>query len=139
MPHLSRFIEAQESSYATALAEIKNGRKLTHWIWYIFPQLAGLGRSGTAVFYGIQNKNEAAEYFDHPLLRKRLIEISDALLHIENKTAHEIFGSPDDLKLRSCMTLFSLLENTDPVFQAVLDQYFNGEKDERTIDLLNQH
>ncbi|RAJ93128.1 uncharacterized protein (DUF1810 family) [Larkinella arboricola] len=133
--HLERFINAQQTDYFRALTEIRNGRKESHWMWYIFPQIRGLGFSETARFYAIHDLKEAGDYLAHPVLGKRLIEISSALLAIEGKTAHQILGSPDDLKLRSSMTLFSLLENTDPVFQAVLDKFFNGLPDQRTVEL----
>ncbi|MBD2751285.1 DUF1810 domain-containing protein [Spirosoma validum] len=133
--NLNRFLDAQERDYPRALAEIKNGRKQSHWMWYIFPQISGLGFSETAKFYSIRNPEEASAYLEHPVLGRRLIEITNAILHIDGKTANQILGSPDDLKLRSSMTLFSLLANTDPVFQAVLDKFFNGVPDQRTVDI----
>lgn len=136
MSDLKRFTDAQETSYATALAEIKNGRKRTHWMWYIFPQIAGLGSSETSKFYAIKNKTEAEEYLRHPALGKRLAEIAEALLEIEGKTANQIFGSPDDVKLKSSMTLFGALDDTNLVFQRVLDKYFGGAKDKRTLQLI---
>jgi uncharacterized protein (DUF1810 family) len=136
MNDLKRFLEAQEEDFAIALAEIKNGRKQSHWMWYIFPQIAGLGFSTTSRFYAIKDLAEAASYLAHPILGKRLVEISNALLAVEGKTAHQIFGSPDNMKLRSSMTLFGALEQTDPVFQSVLDKYFDGAKDERTLELI---
>jgi uncharacterized protein (DUF1810 family) len=137
MNDLKRFLEAQEDDYATALAEIKAGRKRSHWMWYIFPQIAGLGFSSTSQFYAIKDRGEATSYLAHPVLGKRLVEISNALLEIEGKTASEIFGSPDDMKLKSSMTLFGALENTDSVFQKVLDKYFEGGKDQRTLGLID--
>lgn len=137
MSDLERFIKAQEGSYETALSEIKNGKKISHWMWYIFPQLKGLGRSSTAVFYGINGFEEAEAYLKHPVLGNRLIEISNELLELPGDDAHKIFGSPDDMKLRSSMTLFSLLPNTDSVFDLVLQKFFRGEKDKRTIDILS--
>ena len=134
--NLKRFLDAQDQDYARALAEIRNGRKQSHWIWYIFPQISGLGYSSTAVFYGIKDIQEAEEYLRHPVLGSKLIETANALLEINGKTANQILGNPDDLKVRSSMTLFNLLENTDPVFQAVLDKYFNGIPDQRTLDLV---
>ncbi|RYF99406.1 MAG: DUF1810 domain-containing protein [Chitinophagaceae bacterium] len=133
---LSRFLDAQKPDYETALAEIRNGRKITHWIWYIFPQLKGLGYSGNAQFYGIKDQEEADAYRAHPVLGTHLVEISDALLQLDTSNATEVMGSPDDLKLRSCMTLFSEVPGASPVFQKVLDKFFNGKKDEKTIDLL---
>ena len=136
MNDLKRFLEAQENDFATALAEVKNGKKQSHWMWYIFPQIAGLGFSSMANFYAIKTKAEAENYLAHPILGKRLIEISNALLEVEGKTANQIFGSPDDTKLKSSMTLCGALENTNPVFQKVLDKYFDGAKDQRTLELI---
>ena len=134
---LERFIAAQETAYEMALAEIKSGRKQSHWMWYIFPQIAGLGFSSTSKFYAIKDRQEAEAYLRHPILGARLIEISAVLLEIEGKTAYQIFGSPDDLKLKSSMTLFGSLENTDPVFEKVLDKYFAGARDMQTLELLD--
>lgn len=136
MDDLKRFTDAQETSYAIALSEIKNGRKRTHWMWYIFPQIAGLGSSETSKFYAIKNKTEAEEYLRHPTLGKRLVEISEALLEIEGKTANQIFGSPDDMKLKSSMTLFGAMDDANPVFQKILDGYFGGAEDERTLQII---
>ena len=136
MNDLTRFLEAQEDDFEMALAEIRNGRKESHWMWYIFPQIAGLGLSTTSRFYAIKDLAEAESYLAHPILGQRLIEISNALLKVEGKTANQIFGSPDDMKLKSSMTLFGFLEDTDPVFQSVLDKYFDGAKDERTLELI---
>ena len=133
---LIRFLEAQNQVYLKALSELKEGKKDTHWMWYIFPQLKGLGSSETALFYGIKDWNEATTYLQHPVLGQHLIEISLVVLQLEGKTATEIFGTPDDLKLRSCMTLFASVENTHPVFSSVLEKYFNGIPDERTVELL---
>lgn len=133
---LERFLDAQARDYTRALSEIRNGRKQSHWMWYIFPQISGLGLSDMAQFYSIKNRNEASDYLKHPVLGNRLIEISSALLRIDGKTANQILGSPDDLKLKSSMTLFSLLADTDPVFQQVLDKFFGGQPDQRTITLL---
>jgi len=136
MNDLKRFLEVQENDFEIALAEIRKGRKQSHWMWYIFPQIAGLGFSPTSKFYAIKDRGEAENYLAHPLLGKRLIEISNALLEVEGKTANQIFGSPDDMKLKSSMTLFGALENTNPVFQRVLDKYFEGMKDQRTLELI---
>lgn len=136
MSDLRRFTQAQERDYADALAEIKAGRKQSHWMWYIFPQIAGLGFSSTSVFYAIKSKAEAESYLAHPVLGTRLIEISKAVLEIEGKTANEIFGSPDDMKLKSSMTLFGALDDTNPVFQKVLDKYYDGAQDRKTLELL---
>ena len=136
MESLNRFITAQEIDYDRALSEIKSGRKLTHWIWYIFPQIAGLGQSPTAKMYEIKDREEAEAYLAHPILGARLIEISRAMLQIQNRTALQILGTPDDMKLRSCMTLFNSLPEADGVFKEMLKKYFNGMEDEQTLDLL---
>lgn len=133
---LQRFIDAQGHDYATAFNEIKGGRKRSHWMWYIFPQIQGLGFSETSRFYALKNKSEAAAFLHHPVLGSRLIEISNALLKLDSNDAHQIFGSPDDLKLKSSMTLFASLKNTHPVFEAVLDKFFKGGKDEKTLTIL---
>ncbi|WP_299705784.1 DUF1810 domain-containing protein [uncultured Pontibacter sp.] len=133
---LTRFLEAQASSYEQALSEIKSGRKRSHWMWFIFPQIQGLGYSETARFYAIKDLQEAQLYLQQPVLGTRLVEISKAMLGLEGKTANQILGNPDDLKLRSSMTLFAAVPGADPVFKAVLDKYYNGEEDERTLQLL---
>lgn len=133
---LTRFLEAQNQMYLNALEEIKNGKKRSHWMWFVFPQIKGLGKSETASFYGIADLDHAEAYLEHPVLGKHLIEIATALLNVRNKTATDIFGSPDDIKLRSSMTLFSQVSNADPVFLAVIEKYFNGNPDERTTALL---
>jgi uncharacterized protein (DUF1810 family) len=133
---LNRFIEAQENTFADALEEIRTGRKKSHWMWYIFPQLAGLGYSEMARFYAIYDLDEAERFLQDPVLGERLIRISKVLAENKGKTAHEIFGSPDDIKLKSSMTLFSMVPNADPVFQQNLDEYFEGKKDEKTLSLL---
>ena len=135
---LARFLEAQNHTYLKALSEIESGKKTSHWMWYIFPQLKGLGRSDTAQFYGIDNLTEAEDYLAHPVLGRHLIQISEALLKIEGGSARDIFGSPDDLKLHSSMTLFSVTSNSNPVFQAVLDRYFGGVPDSTTLSLLKK-
>ena len=132
---LERFVKAQEESYEIALSEIKQGRKRSHWMWYIFPQIKGLGHSSTAQYYAIQSRAEAEAYLNHPILAKRLLEISGELLNIESNDASAVFGYPDDLKLKSSMTLFSLISRKT-VFKRVLDKFFNGEIDERTVELL---
>lgn len=136
--HLQRFLNAQQSHYSMALSEIKNGKKRSHWMWYIFPQIQGLGLSETSRFYAIKNIHEAKEYLKHPVLGSRLIEISNELLNLEINDAHGIFGSPDNLKLHSAMTLFATLQNTKPVFQKVLDKFFGGIKDEKTLQLIKE-
>ncbi len=133
--NLERFIDAQEASYEIALSEIKSGRKKSHWMWYIFPQVQGLGFSETSKFYAIKNISEARAFLEHPVLGERLVRICNALLHLESDNAHNIFGSPDDLKLRSSMTLFSSL-NINPVFQKLLEKFFNGIKDDKTLQII---
>ena len=133
---LARFVAAQNNSYAAALEEIRAGRKQTHWMWFVFPQLQGLGSSSTARFYAIKNAAEAEAYLAHPVLGPRLLEISDALLGVEGKSASEIFGSPDDLKLRSCATLFASVSERGSVFEQVLEKFFNGIPDPETVRLL---
>lgn len=135
--NLQRFTDAQEGVYQRALKEIKNGRKQSHWMWFIFPQVAGLGFSETTRFYAVKDKTEASLYMQDPVLGSRLIEISQALLDIEGRSANQIFGSPDDLKLKSCMTLFSSLPDANPVFESVINKYYNGTKDARTLEIVN--
>jgi len=124
--NLQRFLDAQETSYKTALKEIKNGAKKSHWMWYIFPQYKGLGYSDISKKYAIKTREEAIAYVEHPILGKRLVEISGILLNHTNKTAYEIFGWPDDAKLRSSMTLFTLIQKENDIFQQVLNKYFDG-------------
>ncbi|RYY37260.1 MAG: DUF1810 domain-containing protein [Sphingobacteriaceae bacterium] len=136
MDSLQRFVKAQQNDYAIALAEIRAGRKRSHWMWYIFPQVAGLGHSDTARYYAIRDLAEAMAYLAHPVLGKRIIEISRSLLHLPGHNATAIFGSPDDLKLRSSMTLFALVPAADPVFSEVLKKYYDSKKDPATLELL---
>ena len=143
MSDLNRFIEAQEKNYKTALKEIKNGKKVSCWMWYIFPQIKGLGMTQTANYYGINDIEEAKEYLHNEILSKRLIEISNALLEIENNDIKEIMGFPDNLKLKSSMTLFKKAEELsdvkyDNIFQKVLDKYYNGEEDNNTLVILEK-
>lgn len=134
---LSRFITSQQTDYPTALAEIKSGKKTTHWIWYIFPQIKGLGQSSNSVFYAIQSLEEARQFLAHPYLGANLIEISKALLELESNNPVGVMGTHTDaVKLRSSMTLFSIADETQPVFQAVLDKFFGGEPDPLTISIL---
>ena len=130
---LKRFIDAQERDHDIALAEISNGRKRSHWMWYIFPQVRGLGFSSTSQHYGISGLKEAEGYLKHPVLGARLVDICSALLKLPEHNANAIFGSPDDLKLRSSMTLFAAVAGSDPVFQQVLDHFFQGKADQQTI------
>ena len=135
---LERFKKAQRQDYVTALSEIKNGRKKSHWIWYIFPQLKELGYSSTAKYYGIESRGEAAAYIKDDLLRERLIEISEALMSLESNNPSDVMGYPDDLKLRSCMTLFNIVAPEIDVFGMVLDKFYSGRKDDRTVELLSK-
>ena len=137
---LNRFVRAQEGMYAQALAEIRAGEKISHWMWFIFPQFAGLGYSSMAQKYAIKSLDEAKAYLAHPVLGPRLIECAEAAVAVavEGKTAEEIFGSPDDLKLRSCATLFSIVSPGESVFHRVLEKYFDGVGDERTRELVGQ-
>jgi uncharacterized protein (DUF1810 family) len=132
---LSRFLKAQEQDYEQALREIRSGRKRSHWMWYIFPQIQGLGFSPTAQYYAIRDLQEARDYLAHPVLGARLKEISSALLDLNGLSASEIFGYPDDLKLRSSMTLFRMADLNEPVFLEVLEKYYDGKPDARTVEL----
>jgi uncharacterized protein (DUF1810 family) len=136
-PHkLNRFVQAQDGTYAQALAEIQNGRKRSHWMWFIFPQFAGLGFSSTAQFYAIKSVEEAKTYMNHPLLGARLVECADALLRLQGRSAEEIFGYPDYLKLRSCTTLFAEVSPAGSCFHQLLAKYYPEGPDRRTIELL---
>lgn len=136
---LDRFLQAQQTDYAIALSEIKAGKKRSHWMWYIFPQIAGLGFSEMSRRFALKDLQEARDFYRHPVLGNRLIQISDALLRLDSSDARAIFGSPDDLKLKSSMTLFALLPETDPVFELVLQKFFGGAKDEKTIGIISVH
>ncbi|MDB5270664.1 MAG: hypothetical protein JWP58_3704 [Hymenobacter sp.] len=133
--NLQRFLDAQASSYQTALSEIKSGRKRSHWMWFIFPQIQGLGLSETARFYALADAQEAKDYLAHPVLGARLLEICHALLGLASADAHNIFGSPDDLKLKSSLTLFASVGGR-PVFQQVLDKFYHGTPDDKTLRIL---
>ena len=135
---LSRFHRAQRSDYPTALAEIRAGRKRSHWIWYIFPQIQGLGFSSTSQYYALADLGEARAYLADEVLRERLLEISGALLTLPDSDPTSVMGYPDDLKLKSSMTLFELADPSCPVFGAVLDKFFGGERDRRTIRLAGE-
>ena len=134
--NLQRFVAAQDPLYAAVLAELRAGRKRTHWMWFVFPQHRTLGRSAMAARYGLACKAEAAAYWEHPVLGARLDECCRLVLAVEQRTADQIFGSPDDLKLRSSMTLFAAALPQQPVFQQVLQRYYGGEHDARTLALL---
>ncbi|MBX2921448.1 MAG: DUF1810 domain-containing protein [Chitinophagaceae bacterium] len=136
--NLTRFLEAREHDFDAALQEIKNGRKTGHWMWYIFPQISGLGNSETSRLYAIKDMIEAKQYLGHPVLGPRLVEITSELLNLETNDPAAIFGDIDSLKLKSSMTLFSLLEDASPVFQKVLDKYFGGKKDTNTIRIVKR-
>lgn len=133
---LSRFHKAQERDYKTALSEIRSGKKCSHWMWYVFPQIKGLGHSDLADYYGINNLEEAKEYLADPILKGRLTEISSALLTLNSNDAKAVMGVPDNLKLRSCMTLFAIADPDEEVFHKVLDKFYGGEKDKKTEMLL---
>ena len=136
MYDLNRFKKAQRADYRIALEEVKAGRKTSHWIWYIFPQLKGLGFSGMSDYYGIEGLDEAKAYLADPLLKSHLIEISEALLNTGGNDPSEIFGYPDDLKVHSSMTLFSIADAKEPVFRKVLNQFYGGREDQGTIRIL---
>ena len=138
MKKLDRFLVAQERDYPVALAEIRSGHKQSHWMWYIFPQIAGLGRSSTAQLYAIENADEAKAYMDNETLRAHLIRISEALLALESSDAEDIMGWPDCLKLQSCMTLFGVTNPEVAVFQQVLDKFYQGKSDERTLEIIGR-
>src|SRR4051812_36566351 len=136
-PHnLSRFVQAQEDDYERALAELRGGRKRSHWMWYIFPQFDGLGFSATSRRYSIKSVAEAEAYLRHPVLGPRLIECAEAVLGVKGRSAFEIFGSPDDMKLRSCATLFASVSPPGSVFDRLLGKYFQGDRDSKTLALL---
>ena len=134
---LQRFLAAQSEDYERALRELQRGRKESHWIWYIFPQVAGLGHSHMAQKYAIQSRDEAVAYLNHPVLGSRLQQCCEMLLRHRGKRVEDIMGYPDDLKLRSAMTLFAAVSESENVFQKVLDAFYSGELDERTIAFLN--
>ena len=133
---LERFVEAQDRVYADVRRELAAGRKATHWMWFVFPQLRGLGRSATAQYYGIDSRGEALAYLQHPVLGARLRECVELVLTVDGHTVHGIFGSPDDLKFRSSMTLFATVAPAEPLFQRALDRYFGGAPDAVTLAIL---
>jgi uncharacterized protein (DUF1810 family) len=134
--NLGRFVEAQAPVYARALAELTAGRKQSHWMWFVFPQISGLGRSPMAQHYAIHSLDEARNYLAHPLLGARLKECTRAVMDVEGRSAHEIFDTPDDLKFRSCMTLFAHAAPDEPLFRAALEKYFDGAEDALTSQRL---
>ena len=133
---LERFVSAQDPVYTAVVGELSNGMKANHWMWFIFPQIDGLGSSPTARHYAIRSLEEANEYLAHPILGSRLIECTGLVNNVAGKSLREILGSPDDMKFHSSVTLFSLLESRESVFDQALGKYFNGEPDERTIAIL---
>lgn len=136
-PHdLDRFLQAQEPDYAQALSEIRSGRKRSHWMWYVFPQFDGLGSSPTAKRYAIKSLAEAKAYLEHPVLGTRLVECCEAACAVEGRSATDVFGSPDDLKLRSCATLFAVVAPSGSVFERVLEKFYGGVRDEKTLGLV---
>jgi len=135
---LSRFVEAQEHTFAQAVDELADGRKTSHWMWFVFPQLRGLGHSPTAIRFGIASLDEARAYLAHPLLGPRLKECTQLALRIDGRSITEIFGSPDDMKFRSCMTLFDRAAPDETLFAKGLQKYFGGAPDTRTLELLRQ-
>ena len=134
---LDRFIQAQRNVYEQALAEIRSGHKRSHWMWYIFPQYAGLGSSPMSQRYAIKSGAEAEAYLQHPVLGPRLVECVAAAIGVEGRSASEVFGSPDDMKLRSSATLFAAVSPPGSVFERLLDKYFDGERDHRTIEIMD--
>ncbi len=135
--HLNRFVTAQKPRYETALAELKSGRKRTHWMWFIFPQIEGLGHSATTKYYSIKSAAEAREYLRHPTLGTRLIECAETLFALEGNSASDIFDPPDDLKFWSSMTLFASLTDPESIFNRVLGKYFGGKRDQNTLAILS--
>lgn len=139
MSDLDRFVTAQALVFDRILGELRAGRKETHWMWFVFPQVAGLGRSDMARFYAIVDLDEARRYLAHPLLGPRLVLCTDIVNNVTGRTAHDVFGSPDDLKFRSSMTLFSLAAPEEPVFHAAIQHFFDGVADDRTLAALGRH
>lgn len=132
------FIDAQESVYSAVIEELQDGEKRSHWMWFIFPQLAGLGRSGMAQRFALHSLEEARRYAEHPLLGKRLHECTRLVCAIQNRNVSEVFGYPDDLKFHSCMTLFALAIPREPLFESALAKYFNGQRDAKTVEMLSR-
>jgi len=136
--NLKRFVEAQARDYASVLLELRAGRKRSHWIWYVFPQIHGLGASAMSQKYAISGSNEAKAYLEHPVLGPRLRECTQIVLNLEGRTAEQIFPYPDDLKFRSCMTLFERCAADASLFRAALLKYFGGKPDQATLDILDR-
>jgi len=134
--NLNRFLDAQKDLYEIALNEIKTGKKFKHWMWFIFPQYKGLGYSSTSQKYAITCIEEASMYLNHPILGQRLIEITNAFINLENKSAYEILGEPDYLKMKSCMTLFDSIQAKLDIFSKVINKYYAGSKCDKTISQL---
>jgi len=134
--NLERFVSAQHSIYAEVVSELRAGMKTSHWMWFVFPQIRGLGRSPVSIEYAISSREEAAAYLQHPVLGPRLKECTQLVLDVENRSAEEIFGSPDDMKFRSSMTLFAQASADDDIFNRALRQYFGGVPDQLTLDRL---
>ena len=134
--HLIRFVNAQDSVYAQVCSELKRGHKTGHWMWFIFPQIAGLGNSEMSRRFAISSVREAEAYLKHPVLGARLRECAELVLKVSGKSAYEIFGTPDDMKFGSCMTLFAAVEKESSVFEDNIRKYFNGVRDQRTVELL---
>lgn len=137
--NLERFIDAHNKFYDVAYSELKNGKKQSHWMWFIFPQIKGLGKSSTSEFYGIQNLCEAKAYINHPILGNNMMKLCESLLSLESNNPTEIFGRPDDMKLKSSMTLFSLAADDNEIFLKVLEKFYNGKLDNRTIRLVEKN
>ena len=135
---LQRFVAAQEGVYEVVISELRNGHKRSHWMWFIFPQYDGLGFSSTAKFYAIQSLDEAKAYLKHEVLGQNLLECTQTVLVIEGRSVHDIFGSPDDLKLKSSMTLFEFVDGPESIYGKVLDKFYAGERDEKTLLLLQK-
>jgi len=136
---LIRFVEAQDPDYAQVCAELRRGQKTGHWMWFVFPQIAGLGNSEMSRRFAISSVREAEEYLKHAVLGVRLRECSELVLKVVGKSAYEIFGTPDDMKFRSCMTLFAAAERESSVFEDNIRKYFNGDQDQRTLGILTPH
>lgn len=135
---LDRFVAAQQADYQRALGELRRGRKQSHWMWYIFPQVEGLGHSLMSRRYALSGVEEARAYLAHPVLGPRLLECCRAALETASSNPREVFGTPDDLKFRSCLTLFALADPAEPVFGALLDKFYGGKKDPQTLDILKR-